>query len=114
MEHKHFRKTNVMTSLIKRRCSRKRWKRTKPNVRNSNPALHFVWKQIKQQIDETPKTREETGVLMSHFYQQWKLLNQEDRDLCRSECKLPENTHSETVIYKVTNPAYNNVIVHDN
>ncbi|KAJ8042552.1 hypothetical protein HOLleu_13637 [Holothuria leucospilota] len=84
LDEKHFRHLRVMTSLIKTKRSFKRLKIPVCRKRIYNPGLHFVWQKIKQERRKSNLTLTETRALMSRFFQQWKLMSKEKRDLYRN------------------------------
>lgn len=113
LEKKNFRNIHVMTSIIKKRSTRKRkiiQPKPSTKIHNCNPALHFVWSQIRQQKSYKTKSRQETQALMSHFFQQWKMLSRDDRALYRSQhAKSASKQSGVGLNYTVKNPAYTNL-----
>ncbi|KAJ8019052.1 hypothetical protein HOLleu_42605 [Holothuria leucospilota] len=110
LEQKHFRRTNIMTSIIKKRCLKRRRRHAQTKLSNKNPALHFVWSKIKLEREQKSMTDAEKRELMTHFFQQWKMLGKEARDLYRKEYEKTRKTPSQKSKFEVRNPAYMNLM----
>ncbi|KAJ8018649.1 hypothetical protein HOLleu_43261 [Holothuria leucospilota] len=102
LENKLFRRTHVMTSIIKKRSMKRRRKPKLLRAKECNPAFHFVWSKIK----ELKVSRKEARLLMPQYFQQWKMMSRNHSNLYRRHCENLRCTVGTHVNFRVKNPAY--------